>query len=196
MQGQKGGVMRLPVPMVLLSAMLLSGCWWEGPIFYPPDPAAAQPITAGLYEVRTADPSEKPDRVRFTRFTDGAWGEEADAKVWTFFARLPGTSRDLWIVETIATDSSDAGYGLIERAGNRWDMDELIQCRGTEAIVRAAGGTIESDGSPGAKGSQPLSSGTNISCRFGDRASLERGLLAYAAAHPRLAGGTLTRVSD
>jgi predicted small lipoprotein YifL len=188
--------MRLPIPIVLLSAILLSGCWWEGPIFYPPDATAAQPISPGLYEARSADRGERPDRVRFTRLANGAWGDGGDAKSWTFFVRLAGTSRDLWIVETIPTDGPDAGYGLMERAGDQWALDVLITCRGTQQIVHAAGGVVENDDPPGADGSADRPSGNNPVCRFADRAALERALLAYAAAHPRLGGGTLTRIGD
>ncbi|QDZ08808.1 hypothetical protein FPZ24_16130 [Sphingomonas panacisoli] len=187
--------MRLRFAVVMLS-MLLSGCWWEGPIFYPPDPAAIQPITAGLYEARSGEQGDKPDRGRFVRRPDGSWADEADAKAGYFFVRLGGTTRDLWVVEFIATDGPDAGYGLLERVGDRWTMDPLIDCRGTEQIVRAAGGVVENDAAPGADTSADRSLGNNLVCRFADRASLERALLAYAAAHPRLTGATLKRIGD
>lgn len=184
--------MRLPIPVVLLSAMLLSGCWWSGPVFYPPDPAAVQPISPGLYQARSADSTDKPERVQIARLANGAWGEKKDPSSWTYFARLSGSSRDLWIMETMATDSSDVGYGLFERTGDRLTMDPLILCRGTQAIVRAAGGTVENDDPPNPDGTV----NRMVTCRFASRAALERGLLAYAGAHPRLTGGTLTRIGD
>ncbi|MEO5493879.1 MAG: hypothetical protein ABIR08_07610 [Sphingomonas sp.] len=188
--------MRFSIPVILFSAMLLSGCWWSGPIFYPPGATATQPIVAGLYEARSADAADKPERVQIARLPNGAWGEKTDQGSWTFFIRLPGTPRDLWIMETIATDSSDAGYGLMERSGDRLTMDPMILCHGTQMIVRAAGGVVENDDPPGTDGSagRPLSN--RIVCRFDDRAALERGLLAYAAAHPKLDGGKLTRIGD
>lgn len=188
--------MRLRLALVLGAALLLGGCWWEGPIFYPPDAAAVQPITAGLYETQAPEPGEKPDRGRFVRLPNGAWADSTDAKGWMFFNRLPGTSRDLWIVETVMTDSPDAGYGLMERAGERWIVAPLIQCRGTQQIVRAAGGVVENDDPPATKATPDPPASNNLTCRFNDRAALERGLLAYAAAHPRLEGAMLTRVGD
>jgi hypothetical protein len=188
--------MRFSIPMVLFSAMLLSGCWWSGPVLYPPDAAAAQPIAAGLYEARSADSADKPERVQISRLANGPWGEKTDQRSWTFFVRLPGTPRDLWIMETIATDSTDAGYGLMERSGDRLAMDAMILCHGTQSIVRAAGGIVENDDPPGADGSDARPLSNNIVCRFDNRAALERGLLAYAAAHPRIDGGTLTRIGD
>jgi len=188
--------MRFSIPSILLAALMLSGCWWSGPILYPPDAMATQPIAAGLYEARSADPADKPERVQISRLSNGAWGEKTDQGSWTFFVRLPGTPRDLWIMETIATDSADAGYGLMERSGDRLTMDPMILCHGTQKIVRAAGGVVENDDAPGADGSADRPLSNNVVCRFEDRAALERGLLAYAAAHPRLESGMLTRIGD
>jgi predicted small lipoprotein YifL len=188
--------MRLRMAMVAAAVLLLSGCWWEGPVFYPPDSLATQPFTPGLYESRSSDPADTPERMRMARLANGSWGEEADAKGTLFFARLPGTARDLWILELIATDSDDAGYGLIEHKGDRWTVDAPITCRGTEAMVRAAGGTVENDDPPGA-GPSPARPSGSPTCRFDTRAALERALLAYAAAHPRLEGkATITRIGD
>jgi predicted small lipoprotein YifL len=188
--------MRLRSAIVLGAAFLLCGCWWSGPVFYPPDAAAVQPISAGSYEMRSPEPGDKPDKGRFVRLANGAWADGVDAKGWMFFFRLPGTSRDLWIVETIIADSPDAGYGLMELAGVGWTINPLIECRGTQQIVRSAGGVVENNDPPGTDGSPDRPNSSNLSCRFDDRAALERGLLAYATAHPRLAGGTLTRIGD
>ncbi|MES2096087.1 MAG: hypothetical protein V4459_04955 [Pseudomonadota bacterium] len=182
--------------MAMLTSLLLSGCWWEGPIFYSPNTVDAQPFSPGLYESRSSDSADKPDRGRMARLADGSWGSEPDAKASLYFVRLPGTARDLWIAEFIGVDSGDAGYGLIERDGARWTADVPIDCRGTQAIVRAAGGTVENDDPPGADGSPARAPG-NPACRFDTRAALESALLAYAALHPRLEGKvTITRIGD
>jgi predicted small lipoprotein YifL len=182
---------------ILAGAMLsLSGCFWEGPVFYPPDPKAAQPLTPGLYEARSVNPADKPERIRLTRFANGSWGEAKDAKSWFYFVRLPGSKRELWIAESLFTDSDDAGYGLIERSGDHLNMDGMIQCRGTQAMVRAAGGTVTNDDPPGADGSDDHPFSRDISCAFPDRAALERALRAYADAHPQLRDATLTRIGD
>jgi predicted small lipoprotein YifL len=188
--------MRIRAVAAILATLFLPGCWWQGPVFYPPDRMAAQPLTPGLYEGRSADPADKPERIRLTRFASGSWGEAKDAGSWFYFIRLPGTARDLWIMEALVTDSDDAGYGLIERSGDHWTMEGLIPCRGTQALVRAAGGTVTNDDPPGADGSADRPLNNNITCTFADRASLERALKAYADAHPQLDGGTLTRIGD
>jgi predicted small lipoprotein YifL len=164
--------------LAILAALLLSGCWWEGPVFYPPDPAAEQPLQPGLYEVTDSD--GKVERTRIVRAPDGSLvpGPEERKKDNSklFFVRLPMPGRDLWISEMISTDPAKAGaaYGLVEPRGDTITHNIVIDCDSTADLVRAAGGVVEEK------------EGANLSCRFNDAASLERALRAYAAKHPVL----------
>lgn len=166
--------------LTILAALMLSGCWWEGPVFYPPDPAAAQPFTPGLYEVTDSD--GQTTRARMVRAADGTLGpgpDEKGDKTRLFFVPFPMPGRSLWISEMISTDPAKPGavYGLIEPDGDTIAHDIVIGCDSTADIVRAAGVVEET------REDNRLTPG---SCRFNDAASLERALRAFAIEHPKL----------
>jgi hypothetical protein len=165
--------------LTILAALLLSGCWWEGPVFYPPDPAAVQPLRAGLYEVTDSD--GKVEQSRMVRNPDGSFGPGAEEKgdhSKLFFVPFPMPGRNLWISEMISTNPAKPGaaYGLIEPNGDIIAHSFVIDCESTADMVRAAGGVVTVKQGEMAQ----------TSCRFNDAASLERGLKAYATAHPKL----------
>ena len=165
--------------LTILAALMLSGCWWEGPVFYPPDPAAVQPLTPGHYEVTDSD--GKVSKSSIVRNPDGSLGPGPEEKGDTsklFFVRFPMAGRNLWISEMISTDPTKPGaaYGLIEPNGDTIAHSFVIDCDSTADIVRAAGGVV----------TVKTGEVNETSCRFNDAASLERGLRAYATAHPKL----------
>ncbi len=119
-------------------------------------------------------------------------------------APLAVTGRDLWIVQTmngpvdrVPAADDDVTYGLMERRGDILAMSATIDCVGTEALVQAAGGMVSrmSASDPHGMPSRPDSS--DVTCRFPDRASLERALVAYAALHPQLSVRVrLTKIAE
>ena len=175
----------------ILTALLLSGCVWEGPAFYQPDPAQPGPLSPGLYKAENPDDGSAPDRLRVGRAGDGALlvappEDYRDGKpTHVVLAPLAMSGRQLWIVESrIGETTDDVAYGLLESSGGALILDPAITCQGSEPLVRAAGGTIEGEGG---------SSG----CVFHDRAALERAMIAWAGAHPGFDKPTrLTRIGD
>lgn len=194
----------------IIASTMLSGCWWVGPVFYKPDPAASAPLSAGMWEGTDAD--GKVSSHRIVRYPDGAFGPgpgEAQDKSRLVFRPLPVKGRDLWITEMTSDDPAkdEATYGLAEREGEEVDLLPLLDCEGNEALVQKAGGKVEKAETEkaisdlpdaNAKGQteiDPKSIGTT--CTFADAASLERALTAFAALHPRLDGGArLKRKGD
>jgi hypothetical protein len=175
---------------ITLAALLLSGCFWEGPAFYRPDPTQAGPLAPGLYKLDRPD-KDAPDRLRVGRAPDGALliGEPDDYRngkpSHVVLVPLAAPGRHLWIVQTQIGEPADpVAYGLLESDGGTLLLDPALDCQGNEALVRAAGGTIEGEGG-------------SPSCVFADRAALERALIAYVAAHPGFEKpGRLTRIGD
>ena len=174
----------------LLTAFLLSGCFWEGPAFYHPDPGQSPPLSPGLYKVDSADKSAPP-RLEVRRADDGALLIAAPedfqggkpSRVVLMPLAAPG--RHLWIVQTQIGDTADpVAYGLLESEGAALILDPALDCQGSETLVRKAGGTVEGEGG-------------SPSCLFADRAALERALIAYAAIHPNFdKPARLTRIGD
>ena len=174
----------------LLAALLLSGCFWEGPAFYRPDPGQSGPLLPGLYKLDSAD-KEAPQRLLVRRADDGALLIAAPedfqggkpSRVVLMPLTVPG--RHLWIVQTQIGDTADpVAYGLLESDGAALILDPALDCQGSEALVRKAGGTVEEEGG-------------SPSCLFADRAALERALIAYAAIHPDFEKpARLTRIGD
>lgn len=185
--------------IALLLLTVLGGCWWQGPIFYRPDPAAAAPITPGLYDM--IDSEGKTERMRLVRTSTGLFVNPMDGKDsgGLYFVPLPVAGRDLWISEMIPADAGSAEmavYGLIERTPDGIAASLIIDCEGNEALVRSAGGVVTGASEPGADGSPDHPLG-NPTCTFNDKASLERAFTALVAAHPHLASqGRLKRVGD
>ena len=174
----------------LLTMLFLSGCFWEGPAFYQPDPGQSAPLSPGLYKVDSPDKSA-PSRLEVRRADDGALliaapedfhGGKPSRVVLTPLA-APG--RHLWIVQTQIGDTADpVAYGLLESDGGALILDPALDCQGSEALVRKAGGTVEGEGG-------------SPSCLFADRAALERALIAYTSIHPGFEKPAhLTRIED
>jgi len=174
----------------LLTALLLSGCFWEGPAFYRPDPGQTGPLSPGLYKLDSADKSA-PQRLLVRRTDDGAlliaapedFQSGKPSRVVLMPLAAPG--RHLWIVQTQIGDTADpVAYGLLESDGPALILDPALDCQGSETLVRKAGGTVEGEGG-------------SSSCLFADRAALERALIAYVGAHPGFEKpARLTRVGD
>jgi len=174
----------------LLAALLLSGCFWAGPAFYRPDPGQSGPLPPGLYKLDAADKSAPP-RLQVRRADDGALLVAAPEDFQggkpsrVVLAPLAAPNRHLWIVQTQIGDTADpVAYGLLESDGAALILDPALDCQGSEALVRAAGGTVEGEGG-------------SPSCLFADRAALERALIAYAGVHPGLEKpARLTRIDN
>jgi len=174
----------------LLAALLLSGCFWEGPAFYRPDPGQSGPLSPGLYKIDSADKSA-PQRLLVRRADDGALLIAAPedfqggrpSRVVLMPLAAPG--RHLWIVQTQIGDTADpVAYGLLESDDAALILDPALDCQGSEALVRKAGGTVEGEGG-------------SPSCIFKDRAALERAMIAYVGAHPGFEKpARLTRIED
>ena len=199
--------MRLPVRFVFAAAaMLLSSCWWEGPPFYTGNPADAGPVRPGVYKADILGDGKPAHTYRVAWRPDGSVlvtplrpkkGQEPASYVTVRFA-VPG--RDFWILQEVpGADQTEVSYGLVELHGDELWASPVIDCDSTAAIVRAAGGDVderevvsnvaddepmettnEMQADPGA----PAKRG-GATCRFKDRASLERALRAYVATNPQ-----------
>ena len=184
--------MRKLIAIALLT--MLGGCWWTGPRFYRPDPAAPAPLSAGNWTVTQTDGETKT--VRIERYRDGSFGSPTDEPRGSRLSLtpLPVKGRNLWVVQltSVSAKKDEAVYGLAERRGDMLDLLPIIDCEGNEDLVREAGGSVRvaEKGLPDVKVDEgnaidPQSIGTT--CLFADAATLERALTAYAALHPRLA---------
>jgi hypothetical protein len=174
----------------LLAALLLSGCFWEGPAFYQPDPAQSGPLSPGLYKLDSAD-KEAPKRLEVRRADNGALLIAAPEDFQggkpsrVVLVPLAAPGRHLWVVQTQIGETADpVAYGLLETDGAALILDPALDCQGSEALVRSAGGTVEGEGG-------------SPSCLFADRAALERAMIAYVGAHPDFEKpARLTRIED
>ncbi len=200
--------MRLPVRLVFAAAamLLLSSCWWVGPPFYKGNPADAGPVRPGLYKIDTLGDGKPAQRYRITWRPDGTivftpLKQGKDASVWSsVMTRFAVPGRDLWIVQDAeGDDRTEVSYGLMELHGDVLSAMLAIDCESTAEIVRAAGGEVGEDTATNIEDSDvattnamqaelavPAKSMGGPTCRFRDRASLERALRAYIAANPRL----------
>ena len=192
-------------------ALLLTGCFWQGPAFYTADPSIVGPIAPGRYKMDILGDHEPAFRIVVTRLEDGslsfdeakpATGDHGERLV---FAPLMVAGRKLWIVQ--GTDGSvssrppagadDVTYGLMEWHGDVLEMEQAIPCQGSEAIVQAAGGTVTGRPELGADGTPDHPRSGDLVCRFTDRAALERALVAYAGLHPAFSMRVrLKRIAD
>lgn len=120
-------------------------------------------------------------------------------------ARLAIAGRDMWVIQNDFDkrhrgDADLRAYGLMEARGDTVWLLPALDCDETADIVRAAGGTV-SGGMVETAASNVADAdmiGNEIAtdeppeddkrvmqtCAFADRASLERALRAYVAAHP------------
>lgn len=200
--------MRLSVRLVFAAAamLFLSSCWWRGPPFYTGDPADAGPVRPGVYKADILGDGKPAHAYRVAWQPDGSVlvtplrpkkGQEPGSYITVRLA-MPG--HDLWILqEAPGADQTEVSYGLVERHGDELWATPVIDCDSTAPIVRAAGGDVderevvsnvaddepmettnEMQADPGA----PAKRG-GATCRFKDRASLERALRAYVATNPQ-----------
>ena len=184
------------LPTIAL-ALLLSGCFWQGPAFYHGDPSIAGPVAAGRYKMDILGDHKPASPMIVTRLGDGSFFFD-EAKPTTndhgehlVFAPLAMAGRNLWIVQITNGFASsrppgsadDVTYGLVEWHGDVLEMNQAIPCEGSEAIVRAAGGIVTERSEPDADGTPDHPREANTVCRFTDRAALERALVAYAGLH-------------
>jgi len=196
--------MRLRWIVVALTALLVSGCWWQGARFYKGDPADAAPIKPGLYRVDVLGDNKSARTVRVAWLPDGSVTTtfvkpRKDDKVGKFvFVRFAVPGRDLWITQDASGDGEVVPYGLIELRGDTLQAMPMIDCDSNAAIVRAAGGTVSGGQTPTDNVADmdvsnasdavpdPTATPTNQDCTFPDRASLERALRAYIKVTPVL----------
>lgn len=179
---------------ILAAMSLLGSCWWSGPAFYRRDASAAGPFLPGRFRLKIT--KEKTVEGRIERLADGryravGWPKNKDDSQENgdddaVYTPLEYPGRKLWIMQT-GTDQADAGYGLIEQQGATFLLAPLLDCEGSKAIVLAAGGAVE--------GTKDSTGG--VTCKFATRPSLEKALIAYAAAYPTLNTKiTLIRIGD
>lgn len=191
--------MRLRLAVVLGAALLLGGCWWEGPAFYKGDAADAAPIKPGLYKIDVLGDGKSAATVRVAWLPDGSISatprkpSKDDGPSRLIMVRLAIPGRDLWVVQDMPAQPVDTvSYGLLERRDDTLSAIPFIDCDSTVAIVRAAGGTVTTnprieparaiDDPPSPSNAAPPP--TNQICTFRDRESLERALRAYVATDP------------
>jgi hypothetical protein len=137
-------------------ALLLSGCWWEGPPFYKGDPNDAGPVAPGWYRLDILGKNAAPIVRRIEWLPDGqtrttprkVTRDDGIGQLVTTRLDLPG--RHLWIIQSPAGDEPGAGalYGLVERHGMLLDIAFPIDCDSTAEIVRKAGGTVSGGNEP------------------------------------------------
>jgi len=187
----------------LLAALLLSGCWWEGPAFYEPDPANAGPFEPSLYKVDTLGDHKPAERIRIARAADGTTiitdpTKAAGSTEEIIFTRLPLAGRTIWIAQLRSGGLKEEGrgYGLVEQRGNLVAANVPLVCQGNEALVRSAGGSVTGEDEVDADGNR-VGKLAGPTCGFTDKASLERALLAYVTAHPGFhANVRIKRIGD
>ena len=177
--------------IVLPLLLSLSACWISKGMLYEPDPSLPAPFASGLY----SSPATPGDESRVTRLADGRFRmgpvkEAAAADIGAFtFQPLAIQGRKLWIAQVpVGTPVEFSLYELTEVRPNGDILMSKLDCVGTEAIVRAAGGTVEADAGGDRAGS---------GCLFPNRASLETAAIAYAKAHdPLPSDGPVRRLGD
>ena len=144
-------------------ALLLSVCWWEGPVFYHGDPHDAGPVAPGWYRVDVLGRNERPI-VRHVEWLPNGETRTTPRRVTRedsvghfVTTRLDVPGRHLWIIQTVDAEKPDAAaaYGLVERHGDLLDVAFPIDCDSTVEIVRAAGGTVSGGSGPMAVDTTP-----------------------------------------
>ncbi|MEG3145947.1 hypothetical protein U1839_14900 [Sphingomonas sp. RT2P30] len=137
-------------------ALLLSGCWWEGPPFYKGDPNDAGPVAPGWYRVDVLGQNAAPI-VRHVEWLPDGRTRTTPRKVtrddgigYLVTKRLDLPGRHLWIIQSPAGDEPGAAatYGLVERHGLLLDIAFPIDCDSSVEIVKAAGGTVSGGDQP------------------------------------------------
>lgn len=186
--------------MLLAAAVPLGGCVWGGPPLYDAG-RSETPLPPGRYGGTLAGGDTAGGNARVTvagRVTSLAMDRKpftllGDATIEVLLIPFTVDNRRVWIVQSplAASDEMVRAYGLLERTATGWAMEPLIECAGTEARVRAAGGTIvtvEGIAFPGdGERREP-------GCVFRTPAALEAGLRDVIATRPLR--GTLRRIGD
>ncbi len=131
-------------------ALLLSGCWWQGPAFYKGDPHDAGPVTPGWYKFDLLGDHKPAVTEHIDWLPDGGTRStprkvtRKNGIVQFMTARLTVPGRDLWVMQMPSDDKPEDGaiYGLLERHGDQLAFTFPLDCDSNVAIVKAAGGTV------------------------------------------------------
>ena len=185
--------------------MLLSSCWWVGPPFYTGNPVDAGPVRPGVYKVDILGDGHPGHAYRIAWQPDGTIRvtplkpRKVEEPSSTVMVRFAASGRDLWIVQEVAAEGqTDVSYGLAELHGDVLWALPIIDCDSTAPIVRAAGGEVEDEAVSNVEDADVVATNSiqaeptvaakpvgGATCRFKNRASLERALRAYVASNPR-----------
>ena len=164
--------------LLLPIVALLSGCVWGGPALYGAEQAET-PVPAGRYRV-TVD-NDPTDGVVIAEGHVTVLRVDGEAPTSVLLIPLADPTRKLWIIQAaVGPDGDRFAYGLLERTASGWAAAPYIVCAETEALVRAAGGTIERAPPPRSAGDAAAGTPT---CLFRTRASLETALRQWVATH-------------
>lgn len=157
--------------LILLSLVLLAGCWFGGPFYSPSETVTALP--PGRYRAISPAEDEPEKVVRVSRRGDGMTRVDApdDEPLTVGFVPL-GTAGDAFVGWSDPAEGKRPGdslqtFWLLFARDGEFRL-YLPICEGVAAeIAAAAGASVERDVKvPG--------------CRFADRASLEAALLRLA----------------
>jgi hypothetical protein len=174
---------------VLPFLLLLPACWASKGNLYAANPKAPAPFGSGRYA-----PIGKPgDYVQMLRLADGRFKVSQPGKPDQVspvsFHPLTVPGRKVWVMQVPFEAPVNASvYELVETRADGTVLMAELECGGSEAITKAAGGSITSD--------KNFNNG-RPSCIFTSRASLEKAAMAFVKAHPQLPGAqAVKRVSD
>ena len=128
--------------MILLGAMLLSGCgMWSGPAFYPVDKSFSW-LPRGTYR------SQSEGKSRYGRWDGKSFielpsGKRQKQDWFLTMTTLAGTKLDASIAQISPANGKDGAiYALVVRDGNTWTY-VLPDCATTRKIVTDAGGIMD-----------------------------------------------------
>ena len=184
--------MRTPkfILVVLAVPLLLSGCVWAGPALYDAS-RAETPLAPGRY--RTVFHGETIEGKIAVAGTVTIATFDRDQPINVLLVPLALADRKIWIVQSQMPEQGEINQaiGLLERRADGWMLEQLIECGGTQDIVRAAGGTVTAGEAKGPDG-QPRH--VHQACEFRSTAALEGALRRILATnHPQ---NPLTRLGD
>lgn len=176
--------------IVLPLLLALSACWTSKSTFYTPDPRAPAPFASGRY----APVSQPGNVVRMTRLADGRYrveqGSGPSLNSPVTFAPLAIAGRRIWIMQVpfdISAQLKPAVYELVEQRADGAIVMAELNCAGSEAATRRAGGKVES---------QPDFNNGRPSCVFPTRTALEAAVTTYVRTRNPLTGETVRRLGS
>ena len=157
------------VLLSIFAALLLSGCWFGGPLYTEAD--ARPGIAPGRY--RAVSPGRGTQVINISIRPDGMTmfdSEEAPGPAFAGFVPLDVRGEIFLGWSSPPNARERQTYGLLRREPSGRYLVYVPWCRDSEAIAAAAGATVTQ---PGLE---------NAVCTFNDRASLEAAMRALAAA--------------